>query len=360
MLTEPSYSAAGPVYPILHYLLAPLTALSAPYVRLVNLVFLILMILMTARILRIQGYGDSLARAGALLAMPIVWVATGMALTELPAAAFAVCAVLLLSLIYVGQPAGQKHSTLHVVACFGLASLATVLSILTRQTYLPLVGVPLLFAVYYQRHIAASALCCAGALILVMPVFYLWGGLTPPGLEQVAGGLNLGHGAIVFGYIAVLAAILAPDFYRIACKPLALGIIVASSLAFAVLFDVRILPMHSLFVSIFGTELADALAILVGAAWVALAAGFGWASLAHLQYRWRDPHYGIHCLIVGGLGGTSIAISHLATSRYSMVAIPFLLVMLQPWFKPTLWASLRLVVGAAMGIVSLAFYLDYL
>lgn len=97
MLTTPSTSAAGPVYPFLHYALSPLTDLSAPAVRVLNLLLTAATIALLALVLARYGYRNVWQRAGLLLAVPMVWVCAGMALTEIPPIFFVTAAVAVLA-----------------------------------------------------------------------------------------------------------------------------------------------------------------------------------------------------------------------------------------------------------------------
>ena len=52
---------------------------------------------------------------------------------------------------------------------------------------------------------------------------------------------------------------------------------------------------------------------------------------------------------------TAFAISQFS-SRYVMAAFPFALIMVQPFFRASKWAALRLIAGSVVGVFCLANY----
>ena len=79
--------AAGPLYPYLHVLASPLTSFAAPAIRFVNFACLLITLAALAWTLRLMRQSTPWLRAAMLLAVPMIWPTSGMALTELPALA---------------------------------------------------------------------------------------------------------------------------------------------------------------------------------------------------------------------------------------------------------------------------------
>ena len=147
-LRTPLDLAAGPLYPYVHVLLAPLTKLQVPAVRYVNWAALMAVLGCSWRTLALLGYRDAAARAAMLLAVPMIGPTSGMALTELPAMAMASLSVLAVAEA-VAAPAPRR-----AWLWWTLSGVAAGFAILGRQTYLPaLLGFALLgfasLAAYY-------------------------------------------------------------------------------------------------------------------------------------------------------------------------------------------------------------------
>ena len=360
MLTEPSSSAAGPVYPVLHSALSPWTALSAPAVRVLNLALTVATIGLLALTLFRYGCRDVWQRAGFFLAVPMVWVTAGMALTEIPSTFFMTAAVASLAAVppfreEIGTPSQGRVWLLFLVAGVFIG-----LAILSRQTYLPALIFPFLTAAYCRRLLLPAIASSVVAVLMMLPVLVAWGGLVPPGQERAAGGIVIAHGAVAFGYIAITVGILAPAFFRPALRPVLFVGLAFLSLALAWLLRVDLLPMRSVAESLLPSTLLGPAGTLGGAAWIGAAGLFGWSCLIHLFENWRDARFTVNCLLVGLMGATSLGVVHLVSSRYAMVVFPFLLLMLQPWIDLTRWTALRLTFGAALGALALASYFGML
>jgi len=90
-LVQMKNQAPGPLYQIIHVVLMPITHLKPPAIRIVNLVFLLLIILITSKIIK-NTFSDlkyhHLFLALNIIAVPVTWVISGLALTEIPAMFF--------------------------------------------------------------------------------------------------------------------------------------------------------------------------------------------------------------------------------------------------------------------------------
>ena len=95
---RPEKTATGPLYPILHYLLQPITHLEVPGIRLVNVCLLFLMVIVLFWTLRQLKYQNPLVLSLSIMAAPIIWSVAGMALSEISAMFFCSIAILLLLL----------------------------------------------------------------------------------------------------------------------------------------------------------------------------------------------------------------------------------------------------------------------
>ena len=95
LLSPENRSAAGPLYPAIHLMLSPITHLQSPSIRWVNFCCFLGVVLLLARCKPVEPVAPRLLSGFTLLAVPFLWPAVGMALTELPALLFFTCFVLL-------------------------------------------------------------------------------------------------------------------------------------------------------------------------------------------------------------------------------------------------------------------------
>ena len=126
--------APGPLYEFVHFAFRPLTNLTTPGIRLVNVFLLGMTILLLAKIISLthsKSFVHALNFAVALIAIPMIWQVTGLALTEMPTIFFSILSVLLLLLAIRNENALVK-SSLYAV----LAGIAFGLSILGRSPFL--------------------------------------------------------------------------------------------------------------------------------------------------------------------------------------------------------------------------------
>lgn len=227
LMSPNNQSAAGPLFPVTHCLLRPLTGGRPPFTRLVNYCFLIGSIGLVYSTLAAQS---RFAREAAvsLLAVPQLWKCVGMALTEVPALFFfsLFMAIVLRTMRFPTAARSSLASGVLAGACLGAA-------ILGRQTYLVAVG-PVIVIAALHRHLRlqASAMLLACSLVCGW-VFLLWGGLVTPSQRSIDSAWSLYFGFLSFGYIGVASFLLWPRRYTSADRTslmLALAIGVCATL----------------------------------------------------------------------------------------------------------------------------------
>ena len=202
----------GPLPVFLQYMLEPLTSLKPPGIRLVNLGFLFALAITQFFILRRLGSNSVVSSSLSIVAAPMIWVMSGMALSEMPAMALAALALLLL-LVSVED---VKDKTSMVCAIVG--GLALGVSIVGRQPFLTiLLALPVL-APGGRKSSANLILFCLAALVLPTILFSVWGGLTSPGAVSNVVGISFYHGALSLGYGAILILIWAPRYFHLNLK----------------------------------------------------------------------------------------------------------------------------------------------
>lgn len=352
-LRTPLDLAAGPLYPYLHVLLAPLTQLQVPAVRYVNLAALVAVLGCSWRTLALLGYRDAAARASMLLAMPMIGPTAGMALTEIPALAMASLSVL------AAVEAVATQTPRRAWLWWTLAGLAAGLAILGRQTYLPaLVGFALVgWKRPGQRGGALLAFLLAVALIL--PMIVIWGGLSPPTQLPAMRAIAPEHGVVAFIFLACVTLLIAPGFFTAAVATprralIGAGLALLAGIA-ALLGAIRFEVAARVIAAVPpGLQVPADLALRAGMTGVA--ALFLIAAAVNVWERRDNSRFVLFTLLTVLANGTAAGIGHQFSSRYVLIAFPFALVMLQPWIRPGAWAAARLMLGAALGFASLAAY----
>ena len=111
-LVDPrNQSAAGPLFAAFHLVFAPITYLAAPGIRWINFILLSVVVALTALTrTRIMNDREPIGSGAiALLGVPFLWPATGMALTEIPALVFFCGFVLCIQ--HLCSPSQEKSST---------------------------------------------------------------------------------------------------------------------------------------------------------------------------------------------------------------------------------------------------------
>jgi hypothetical protein len=176
----------------------------------------------------------------------------------------------------------------------------------------------------------------------------------PPGPLHVVPGISPTHGILSFAYIGVCVLILAPAFFVPNLKLLG-ALLVAGIVLNAATHMLTIAPMNSAAQRL-GPVLYRAYVPVISG----LMLGFGMYFLAVLAMRgWEYRHVPAICIAALGafwLTLTPAVITSNYSSRYSALAVPFLLFLTARFAAPTYWRALRLALGIALGALSLWTY----
>ncbi|RAJ79943.1 dolichyl-phosphate-mannose-protein mannosyltransferase [Chitinophaga dinghuensis] len=359
-LLEMNDQAPGPLYQMIHYPLYFLTRWQMPGLRLVNMTLLAGITFMLIRII-VQHYKIN-ARTAFLyalniMAVPMIWQVSGMALTEIPPIFFSLLAIYWL-LLGINPVQSVTKSILYSL----LAGAAMGLAVLGRSPFIvmiPASGVLLLYHWRDSRRWMLVILFAVTALAICAPVIYIWKGLMPPKQALVAaGGFSLWHGILAFAYGAMMTIIIAPSWF-IYNRRILLGLLVT----YVVLAVLNIFVLHYSY-----APLSEALEKVLPAALMriypfvispvlATIALYYVASSLYQAWKRREEETYLFllasCLLILA---TSCGVTHLFSSRYVAQAAGLAVLLLVPYDRISYWKLARFAVGMLIGLLSLETY----
>ena len=342
--------AMGPLHAFVQAAFAGITGQHPVELRIVNLATLVVAAAFVAGASSYPTRGERLISAGSALVIPMTWVLGGMSLSEMPAIAFA---SLSLWLQLRGlQRVGEGWSTL---AWFAASGVCLALAAWGRQPFLLLGGVPVALAIVEPRLRAAAALSSVITLALVVPLFVAWQGLTPPAHHFMETPPSPMNGVASLGYVGMCLLLLAPGLAWQHRRPLlwTYGVVVVVNAVLSVLVfyplrsaAMRLLPGYALWA--------------YGTLWGALMLTLSLMALAFVCHSIWQARRDLRASAVNlGLLLMAVWPSFMGlyyTSRYTGMALPFLLLAAEPvrqWRPAT---AVGAFVGCVAGAISLVGY----
>ncbi|PSP00259.1 MAG: hypothetical protein BRC47_13210 [Cyanobacteria bacterium QS_7_48_42] len=343
--------ATGPLYTILHNSLAPLTGLDAPGVRLVNITLLGLTILTTIGI------------ALCMISIPMTWVLSGMALTEMPAIFLMTFGFLLL--IWSTSPHQTKDgkethgkntnvvSAKQIIAAI-IGGLAMGVAISGRQPLLvTLAAVPIL-AIDSRSRIQVLCFLLSAAIIPII-LFATWGGLVPPTHQFVGEGLSVPHLILAYCYAGAITLILSPRFFSYNFK-ITVIIAVFSILINAIFSWIEFVPMRTLSNQLIPEAVFPIYIEICSGLLFSLGVLYGASIIKNLINNRENFNYlflGIATLFICF---TALKVTHQFSSRYVAQAIPLFALITEPYSKANYFKATRVVIGSLLGLAILTSY----
>lgn len=341
----------GPVHALMHYALSGgHGVLPAPWFRLVNLILLASVLALIALQLRCARISAAWESALVGMAVPMVWVMAGMALTELPAMIGVAVAY------YAASKLDTEPNTtvlVRVILTMAIA-LGVMVAVCGRQTYLLVVPMIPLLAARDRRSLVYAV---AGAILGMIPALWLfmtWGGVVPPKMASVGGGLKLAHGLQAVSYVGVIVLLIAPSFFRCHWRK---SLLVSGGVFF---LNLMVPMVHFAPMATVHKALGDGLLVRValwGAGQIFLLSGaFFLVTVLSEVWQGRDRRFAAYAFAVLALCGACVAITHQFSSRYVGMSLPLLIPMLAPWYCFTPWGIMRWLLGMGIGAVTLHSY----
>lgn len=348
----------GPLHAFIHWATSFWMECQPIPARVVNAAMYYTMLWCLWKLLRTEKMNSQEAGLTALLSLsvPPAWVIAGVALTEMPAM---LCVTVAFYFVVRASRAGEvrgeaSHSpTLPVGWCVA-GGLFAGLAVTGRQPYLLMI--PLFAGLLWWRGERRGALLfLAASSVLPAVLFLFWGGLTSVSTRYSNVGIRWEHGLLGMAYMGLFLALLCPRWLLGIPWRVALGMVVL-----AVGFNQFVLGFRRAFLATLAEKYvplsADAWSLLGGHACCAVAVVSGVALIMHCWERRRDSLYIAAAMSAFSMVGISAAISHIFSSRYPAMALPFLVVMST---RHRRWDRLELgtaAAGALLGLLSLLTY----
>lgn len=353
--------APGPLYQLIHYILRPLTHLQAPGIRLVNTFMLLLIILLLAAIIRkMQRRVKKSVWVPALhiMAVPMVWQVSGMALTEIPPMLFATLSIWLLQL---ALDYTRKRRGLGILLSL-LAGLCLGLAILGSSPFLMIVPSALLLLLESageRRRRVLVSIYMGVALLCCIPVFVIWGGLVPPKEAVItAGGIVTWHGILAFAYGALLVLIVAPGWFvynRLVLLALVLLYMILLPMNYYWL-HYEYAPLSGALKKIFPAAIMQIYPYLISPLLITIALYFLYTVFLQWMERRTEPFYLFLLMATLLMLATSFKVTHLFSSRHVAQVAPLFIILLAPYIRVNRGQCIRFAAGMIIGLLSLETY----
>ncbi|MBV8253774.1 MAG: hypothetical protein JO154_14290 [Chitinophaga sp.] len=359
-LLEMNDQAPGPLYQMIHYPLYFLTQWQMPGLRLVNMTLLAGITFMLVRII-VQHYkinaGTAFLYALNIMAVPMIWQVSGMALTEIPPLFFSLLAIYWL-LLSINSMQSVTISVLYSL----LAGVAMGLAVLGRSPFIvmiPASGILILHHWRDSRRWMVIILFALTALAICAPVIYIWKGLMPPKQALVAaGGFSLWHGILAFAYGAMMTIIIAPSWFIFNRK--ILGGLLITYLVFSLL-NIFVLhysyaPLSEALEKVLPTAMVRIYPFVISPVLATVALYYLVCSMYQAWIRRSEETYLFllaSCLLILA---TSCGVTHLFSSRYVAQAAALAVLLLVPYDRLNYWKLARFAVGMLIGFLSLETY----
>jgi hypothetical protein len=353
LLSPENDSTAGPLYSAIHLTLSPITHLQPPAIRWVNFCCFLCVVVLLATHKPPEPLGTRLLSGCTLLAVPFLWPAVGMALTELPALVFFTGFVLLF-LRLINSDVVLSPGT------FGLAFLAGLClgaAILGRQTYLIVVPALVVLMFWLREKWLSVLICIITSLAVCSWLFVLWHGLAPPHIYRlIHSSVSLTNVLLSLSYAAAATLFLNPRWLA-GQRPTVW--IICTLCGFALACFARNYedpPAKSLLFHAFGMQLGLWIGFVVGCALAAIGAVWAWTTFKTFWRERRDPVQVFLLMSLGALLLAPMKITWGFSSRYIVGALGVLYLIVDARCQsPRYWAA-RIIVGTLLGMAILWSY----
>lgn len=352
--------SAGPLYSIVHYIFEPITHLQPPGIRLVNILFLGGTISFLALILR-RLNAVHWTFALYILAIPKMYVLTGLAFTEMPAIFFYTVSIFCL----LKAADNNLFFSTRIINAL-IAGVCLSLAILGRQPFLlSLLALPVLFLKNWSKQ-SLLVLAVIAITALALPVYVLlqWDGWMPPGDRQyypdVEGQLNLRPDFLILClfYVAAAFMIIAPHFFKVKNKKELTFVLIAAGVAGLLNFVfnfISYLPVANLLGKM-PSNLVEPASLFFGWIFICVSLYFLYKLFQALINNNSNLPLVFFIASLVLICFASMRITWGFSSRYSMHVAPLIILIASLYFKNHRFNLLLIAAGIIIGLFSLYSY----
>jgi len=342
----------GPLYQFIYEPLGHFIALTPLNMRYVNFLFLAGTIYFLYLLIQSNGTKNPFLIALLLLGLPMTWIVSGTALTEMPTLFFLLFSIHLLRKSLCGR---SGYSLLLAATAGLLAGLA----IIGRSPFLMVIPAAVVLFKDTENKVGV-VIFIVTASILPCIVFYAWNGLVPPNVQNIQSGYQVGYFLLCIAYFCLMNIILYPTFFYVNKRHFYAAICLT-----AIAVTVNLLLIHLKYLPFNGVlKLAridqgphsNALEQLFPAIIPGVAYLFAVSFYNHIRNS-RPDIWNLFllasCMMILL---TTIKSSAHFTSKYVIQGYPFFLIYISRNIIVNKWLLVRVMVGALIGIVSLCSY----
>jgi len=344
--------ASGPLFGAV-YSAFSFVSHDAPYrLRFVNYGLTCTFVSLILWLLRREQFPFSTSLAGAVIAIPAVWVCTGIALDEMLG-----LVLLTGALVPLGKNAFESLDPPWKRALwFLLAGVGIGLASLDRQPFI-LASVAILVAsIMCRRHVACAMLTLVASILVLAPVILTWRGLTPPLVGSHAG-LAPEHGILSLAYGGLFTLLIAPAYLRF--KKWQIWFAVLSSFAINLAFGLIVLePAKSLALKFIPHNIMNLYGLVCGTLLLAVSIFYGVSLVARTiecrgEVRRLVSQLGLILLLTW-----PVIMKVQYSSRYTLMALPFLVLAVKDHYRVNSYTIARIVAGGLIGAAVLWTYYE--
>lgn len=340
----------GPLVALVQFIAEPITFVTPVGMRLVNFALLSLIIFMLWKMCKIDGGGNYLYVALSALTVPMTWVMSGLALTEIPAMLFVTASMFIL-FRSIDEKSEESPRLWPIIVSGFLLGIAT----WGRQPYALLCGAPILLAMQNPKYAKLAAVYCCLVAAWLAPLVFIWGGLAPPKFQTTFQGLAIEHMLLSLGYTGMCFVLLAPDFLSRS------KLWIIAGLGFAAFVNMwlrgfSIYPLQSIAHRYLSEQTFELYGAACGGAFIGIGAIFVILLIIAL---WREREQPRRLIAYSGLLICAISplfVTAQYSSRYTGMALPFLLLSANGWQSQSNARFALACAGVALGFSSLYGY----
>jgi hypothetical protein len=360
------YGSAGPLYSLIHYAFEPVTHLNAPYIRLVNITALLFIILFVAINLQLLK-NTEWHYAFYIMATPIIYTVSGLALTEVPAMLFYSAALYFIIKTARGCELKYRNALLYAM----LGGLCMNLSILGRQPYLaslPAVAFLFTFKKNTLKTLLIFLVLMFFSVVTPFYVFFMWKGLVPPSdasfyTTAMSPGpqFRIDFFILCLFYLAVCMFLAAPGFFAFPTQNKRVVLVAGYATTALLNYKFQILSYTPLAYLIKKINLSDnqlqLLSGFLGSAILLAGLFFLLNSLWHLKNNYQKKEFVFFMVSLLLIAFSCAKITWGFSSRYAAQAVPLIIIIASYFYKPTASYNLiRIAAGVTIGIISILSY----